>query len=150
MRKPDTDQEESLQWLDRLFGDRQDIVTFSGLYIPEKREFIMGPDFYSPTVEGSRGGFATEDSKRGDLLIKYKKGDKIISQRKFVSELEISILTNEGAGKTESLDIVPIVVSLPVKGYYGNDDKELIISLIDEKGNQLKELFRQNVYKWQR
>ena len=154
LKKPDTDQEESLIWLDRLFKFRQDIVTFSGLYIPEKQEFVLVPDEYYPTVEGSRNGFVSEDYDIGDLLIEYKKGDRIISKRKFITDMRIEFLKsddekNTAGGQVMTLDIVPVVVSLPVNEHYGDDDKELIVSLIDEQGNKLKELFREYVYKWQ-
>ena len=82
-------------------------------------------------------------------MIEYKKNGTLISQRKFVSELEMEILTDDGVGQVKNLGIVPIVVSLPAKGYYKDYETELIVSLIDEEGNKIKELFRRHVYQWQ-
>ena len=153
LRKPDADQQESLLWLDRLFGTRQDIVIFSGLYIPSQQEFVLSPDEYYPTVEGSRDGFATEDYEIGDLLIEYKQGDRIISKRKFITDMRIEFLQagadNTSGGQVMILAVVPVVVSLPVEDHYGGDNRELIVSVIDEQGNKLKELFKEYVYKWQ-
>jgi len=152
LKRPDTEQKESLQWLDRFFGERQNIVTFSGLYIKKGEEFVTVPDEYYPTVKGSRAGFTTEDDPFGDLLLELRYRQKIVSSLKFETDMEIEFLRADGSGQIQSLDIVPVVVSLPITDeYYGNmEELEIVVSRIDAQGNKLRELFRQRVRDWQR
>jgi len=85
-------------------------------------------------------------------LLELRYRQQPLSSLKFGTDMEIEFLRADGSGQIQSLDTVPVVVSLPITDeYYGNrEELEIVVSRIDDQGDKLRELFRQRVRDWQR